>query len=160
MEKQTIIDRLESFNEQLNLTHYWIILLKYKKILLLLPVFFGLLGYLIGLNIKPIFESNATMVIKSGEKNIINIQEVYESDRAKFTNTYINNQIEILRSDEIANRILSNKEIVQKLARLYNTIPESYFTKNIKAIKKLLFFDSKNFVGEKKLSGILTKNYQ
>ena len=57
MEKQTILDKLESFNEQLNLTHYWIILLKYKKVLVVLPLLFGLLGYLIGLNILPIFQS-------------------------------------------------------------------------------------------------------
>ena len=32
MEKQTILDKLGQFNDQLNLTHYWIILLKYKRI--------------------------------------------------------------------------------------------------------------------------------
>ena len=143
MEKQTILDRLESLNEHLNLTHYWIILLKYRKILLLLPVFFGLLGYLIGLNIKPIFQSHATMLIKSGDKNIINIQEVYDNDRTSYNNSYINNQIEILKSDEIANRILSNKETVHKLAKLYNTIPDGWFSKNIKAIKKLNFLNQK-----------------
>ena len=36
--------------------------------------------------------------IKSGDKNIINIQEVYESERSGFTNvSYLNNQIEILK---------------------------------------------------------------
>ena len=151
MEKQTILDKLESFNEQLNLTHYWIIFLKYKKILIMLPVFFGLLGYLIGLNIKPVFQSHSTIVIKSGEKNITNIKEVYEIERS-YANSYINNQIEILKSDEIANRILSNKETARKLAKLYRTIPDAFFTKNIKTIKKLLFFESKNFVDKKKSS--------
>ena len=69
MEKQTLLDKLGQFNEQLNLTHYWIILLKYKRILLILPIFIGLLGYLIALNIKPIFQSNATLVMENKEKN-------------------------------------------------------------------------------------------
>ena len=68
MEKQTIFDKLESFNEQLNLTHYWIIFLKYKKIILGLPIFFALLGYLIALDILPVFQSNATLVIEQQEK--------------------------------------------------------------------------------------------
>ena len=76
MEKQTLIDKLESFNEHLNLTHYWIILLKYKRIILFIPLFFGLLGYLIALNIKPIFQSNATLVIEA-DKKIVDIEEVY-----------------------------------------------------------------------------------
>ena len=49
MKNKTLIDKLESFNEQLNLTHYWIILLKYTtyrntKIILIrhdyIPCFF------------------------------------------------------------------------------------------------------------------------
>ena len=31
MPDKTFLDKLESFNEQLNLTHYWIIFLKYKN---------------------------------------------------------------------------------------------------------------------------------
>ena len=77
MEKQTFLDKLESFNEQLNLTHYWIILLKFKRIIFFLPIFIGLLGYLVALNIMPIFQSNATLVIEEKQKNIVNIEEVY-----------------------------------------------------------------------------------
>ena len=80
MEKQTILDKLESFNEQLNLTHYWIIFLKYRTAIIILPVFIGLLGYLIALNIKPIFQSNATLVIEGDKKKIVDIEEVYSSN--------------------------------------------------------------------------------
>ena len=71
MEKQTLLDKLGHFNEQLNLTHYWIIFLKYKKLLFVLPIFFGLLGYLVALNIKPVFQSNATLVIEADSKKIV-----------------------------------------------------------------------------------------
>ena len=61
----------------LNLTHYWIIFLKYKSVIIILPLFIGLLGYLIALNIKPIFQSGATLVIESDKKKIVDIDEVY-----------------------------------------------------------------------------------
>ena len=35
MDKDNFLTKLENINEQLNLTHYWIIFLKYKKILLI-----------------------------------------------------------------------------------------------------------------------------
>ena len=112
MEKQTILDKLENFNEQLNLTHYWIIFLKYKKIILILPIFIALLGYLLALNIKPVFQSHATLVIESQEKKIVDIEEVYSQETGGFTGqtTHINNQIQILKSDEVLNEILKDKE--------------------------------------------------
>ena len=64
MEDKTFLDRLDSINEQLNLTHYWIILLKYKRILFITPILIGVLGYLIALNINPIFQSSANLVIE------------------------------------------------------------------------------------------------
>ena len=80
MENNTLLNKLESINEQLNLTHYWIILLKYKRILILAPSLFCLLGFFIALNINPIFQSQATLVIEESTKNIVNIEEVYSGD--------------------------------------------------------------------------------
>ena len=140
MEKQTFLDKLESFNEQLNLTHYWIILLKFKRIIFLLPILIGLLGYLIALNIKPVFQSNATLVIEQKDKNIINIEEVYNAEgRGGFGGNFnhINNQIQILKSDEVIGGILLNEEVVKKIRKLHRTIPEKIFSRNIKAVKKL-----------------------
>ena len=68
MEKNTLLDKLGHFNEQLNLTHYWIIFLKFKKTLFVIPVLFALLGYMTALNIKPIFQSDATLVIEADIK--------------------------------------------------------------------------------------------
>ena len=80
MENKTFLDRLESINEQLNLTHYWIIFLKYKRILTLTPILIAVLGYLIALNINPIFQSSATLVIEESVKNIVDIEEVYDGE--------------------------------------------------------------------------------
>jgi len=103
MEKQTLLDKLGHFNEQLNLTHYWIIFLKYKKTLFVIPVLFALLGYMIALNIKPIFQSDATLVIEADIKKIVDIEEVYTVEGAGSFGgfNHVNNQIEIMKSDEI-----------------------------------------------------------
>ena len=117
MENKTFLDRLENFNEQLNLTHYWIILLKYKRLIFLLPVFIGLLGYLMALNIRPIFQSNATLVIEEADKNIVNIEEVYVAEGARGYGgfNHINNQIQILKSDEVIGGILLNEELKKEI---------------------------------------------
>ena len=163
MEKQTLFDKLESFNEQLNLTHYWIIFLKYKKIILGLPIFFALLGYFIALNILPIFQSTATLVIEQQEKKIVDIEEVYASDGTTgFGNSanHINNQIQIIKSDEIISGILANEKTANKIANMYSSIPDKFVTRNMKAIKNLIFFETKkdnvgkgNLSNEKRLKG-------
>ena len=64
MQNKGILNKLESINEQLNLGHYWIVLLKYKRVLFVSPILFGLLGLFISLNINPTFQSQATLVIE------------------------------------------------------------------------------------------------
>ena len=110
---KSLLDRIGDINEQLNLAHYWIILLKFKRLLLLIPFLFGLLGFFISLNINPTFQSQATLVIEESTKNIVNIEEVYDGEtrRTGFRNTnYINNQIQIIESDEVISSILMDQK--------------------------------------------------
>ena len=153
MENKTFLDRLESINEQLNLTHYWIILLKYKRILFITPVLIAVLGYLFALNINPIFQSNATLVIEEATKNIVDIDEVYDGEmRGGFRGSnYINNQLQILESDEVIGAILLNEEDKNKILELYKKMPEQFFARNFKFIRK-------NFSKPKK-ENINFKNY-
>ena len=138
MEDKTLLDRLENINEQLNLTHYWIILLKYKRILFIVPILIAVLGYLIALNINPIFQSNATLVIEEAVKNIVDIEEVYDGEsRGGFrSSNYINNQIQILESDEVIGSILLNEKDKNKILALYKKMPEQFFVRNFKFIRK------------------------
>ena len=138
MEDKTFLDKLESINEQLNLTHYWIILLKYKRILLIIPIFIGVLGYLIALNINPIFQSSATLVIEESVKNIVDIEEVYDGKTTGGFRSanYINNQIQILESDEVIGSILLNEKDKNKILELHKKIPERFFVRNFKFIRK------------------------
>jgi polysaccharide biosynthesis transport protein len=143
MENKSLLNKLESINDQLNLTHYWIIFLKYKRIILLAPILFGALGFFIALNINPIFQSQATLVIEESTKNIVNIEEVYGGDttRSSFrNNNYINNQIQIIESDEVLGNILVDKKIKAKAELLHSKIPKNFLSKS----KILSFFDYEN----------------
>ena len=131
MENKTLLNKLESINEQLNLVHYWIIFLKYKKILFIAPLLFATLGFLISLQINPIFKSSATLVIEESAKNIINIQEVYEPGASRFgSSNYINNQIQILESDEVLSSILLDEKNLVKIKALYKKLPKEFLLKN------------------------------
>jgi capsular exopolysaccharide synthesis family protein len=139
MENKTFLNKLENINEQLNLTHYWIILLKYKRILLISPIIITMLGFLISLQINPIFQSSATLVIEESTKNIINIQEVYEPgvSRGFGNNNYINNQIQILESDEVLSSILLDEKNLVKIKSLYKKMPKQFLSKNFNFFKKI-----------------------
>ena len=144
MESKTLLNRLEAINEQLNLAHYWIIVLKYKRILFVAPLLFALLGFLIALNINPTFRSQATLVIEESTKNIVNIQEVYGSDAGPgaFRNlNYINNQIQIIESDEVLGSILIDKDINAKIKNLHKKLPKNFLSKHGKLFS---FFKSEN----------------
>ena len=142
--QKSLLDTIGNINEQLNLAHYWIIFLKFKRILFTVPLLFGLLGYFISLNINPTFQSQATLVIEESTKNIVNIEEVYDGERMSpgfSNNNYINNQIQIIESDEVISSILLDKKIINKIENLYKKLPKNYFSKNINFFnfKKNLF---------------------
>ena len=166
--KNTILDKLESFNERLELTHYWIIFLKYRKLLLFIPLALGLLGYLVALNIKPIFQSSATLVIESEVKKIVDIDEVYSTGDTpgRFGGfNHVNNQMQIMKSDEILNGVLQDEERKKKIKSLFKTIPDGFAKNKIADIKKLIFFQPKKeskaikSSSDKALKGYMKSNY-
>ena len=157
MEK-SLLDRIGDINEQLNLAHYWIILLKFKRILFLVPFLFGILGLFISLNINPTFQSQATLVIEESTKNIVNIEEVYDGEtrRTGFSNTnYINNQIQIIESDEVISSILLDQKNFEKINNLYQKLPKNYFAKNLRFLN---FNKNKNIIKDDD-SKIILKRY-
>ena len=139
MQNTSFLNKLESINDQLNLTHYWIIFLKYKRIIILAPILFGVLGLFIALNINPIFQSQATLVIEESTKNIVNIEEVYGSQGSQggfMNNNYINNQIQIIESDEVLTSVILDQKVNAKAVGMYKKIPKSFLSSN----KLLSFF--------------------
>ena len=157
MEK-SFLDRIGDINEQLNLAHYWIVLLKYKRIILLVPFLFGLLGLFISLNINPTFQSQATLVITESSKNIVNIEEVYDGEirgSGFSSSNYINNQVQIIESDKVISSILLDEKKLERIKNFYKKLPKNYFTKNLQFFN---FFKDDNNLKEKDLK-LTLKNY-
>ena len=105
MAKKTIKNYFDSIAELIDFNFYYLILVKYKKTLLIVPIFIGGLAFLIALNLQPIYESSATLVIESRDRTLVkNIEEVYTPENPF---NRINNQIEILKSDEVLEYIIN-----------------------------------------------------
>ena len=160
MESKTLLNKLESINEQLNLAHYWIILLKYKRIFFLAPLLFALLGFFIALNINPTFRSQATLVIEESTKNIVNIQEVYGSDTSPggFSQNlnYINNQIQIIESDEVLRSIINDEKVKTKVKKMQEKLPQNFLSKKGKLFS--YFKSKKNIKQDSDIKGYIKKN--
>ena len=160
MESKTLLNKLESINEQLNLAHYWIILLKYKRIFFLAPLLFALLGFFIALNINPTFRSQATLVIEESTKNIVNIQEVYGSDTSPggFSQNlnYINNQIQIIESDEVLRSIINDEKVKTKVKMMQEKLPQNFLSKKGKLFS--YFKSKKNIKQDSDIKGYIKKN--
>ena len=84
----------------------WFVLLKYKKILLLVPIVIACIVYFFTKSLIPTYQSNASLIYNNDSSNIVEISEVY--DQASIYNqNEINTQISVLKSREILKRILS-----------------------------------------------------
>lgn len=124
---------------------------------------------MIALNIQPIFKSSATLVIEKQQKKIVDIDEVYNARSTTFGTSYnhINNQIQIIKSDEVISSILLDEQIVKAIRELYIKIPDRFVSRNIKAFKKFVFqkvrssnIDNKNFSSKKSIKNYIKSNLE
>ena len=149
MEGKGFLNKLESINDSSEIGKFTLIFQNNIKEYFFEHVLFGPLGLFIALNINPTFKSQATLVIEESTKNIVNIEEVYSGDapRGGFRSVnYINNQIQILESDEVLGTIVSNEKVKTKAETMYRKLPKNFITK----IKFLVFLKKINKKMKKK----------
>ena len=101
-----------------------LILRKNIKNLLFLSILVAALFFVISLNIEKKYVSEATIVISPEENNIVNIEEVYSIENQS---NRVNNQVAILKSDEVLEYIVEDKKKQLEFERLYSKIPISTF---------------------------------
>ncbi len=117
------------------------------KNLIFLSIIIALLVLLISLNQEKKFLSKATIVIEPEDNKIVNIEEVY-SFEAK--SNRINNQMAILKSDEVQEYIVKDKKNSTKFQNLYSQTDESFFRR---------IFVKKKEVNKEFLKKVLTENF-
>ena len=97
---------------------------KNLKNLLTLSIIFSLLILLISLNQEKKYLSKATIVIEPEENKIVNIEEVYSIEAQS---NRINNQMAILKSDEVQEYIVKDKKSSMKFKNLYSETKQNFF---------------------------------
>ena len=103
------------------------------KNLAIITLLVSTLVYLFSLNVEKKYISEATIVISPDENKIVNIEEVYSIDTQR---NRVNNQIAILKSDEVLEYILEDKKKQLEFERLYSDIKSSFIQRIFKKKQK------------------------
>ena len=142
MVEKTIKGYFDSILELIDFNFYYLILLKYKKTLLVMPLLITGIAFLISLNLTPVYQSSATLVIESKERSLLrNIEEAYTPENPF---NRINNQIEILKSDEVLEYIVSENSSTVTFGHLFKETKKTFITEYFTN-----FFVKKNIVNKK-----------
>ena len=155
--KQLKIDffsMIERLNSLLNifdvgdLKFFLLVAKKNLKNLLTLSIILSLLVLLISLNQEKKYLSKATIVIEPEENKIVNIEEVYSIEAQS---NRINNQMAILKSDEVQEYIVKDKKNSMKFKNLYSETKQNFFQR---------IFSRKKNIDEGFLKSVLTQNFK
>ncbi len=145
---------LERLNSLINifdvgdLKFFLLVAKKNFKNLLTLSIVLSLLILLISLNQEKKYLSKATIVIEPEENKIVNIEEVYSIEAQS---NRINNQMAILKSDEVQEYIVKDKKSSMKFKNLYSETKQNFFQR---------IFTRKKIIDENFLKIVLTENFK
>ena len=141
------IDTLIKIFDVGDLKFFFLVAKKNIKNLITISLILSILVFLISSNQEKKFLSKATIVIEPDTKNIVNIEEVYSIEAQS---NRINNQMAILKSDEVQEYIVEDKKNSMKFKNLYSENKQNFFQR---------IFTKKQDINEDFLKSILTKNF-
>ena len=127
-------ENLTSLLEIGNFRYYLIVAKRNFLNISIISLLIGFLAILVSLNIEKQFISTATIVIAPDENKIISIEEAYSIDSQQ---NRINNQIAILKSDEVIDYIVNDSKNQIEFSNLYSTVKGNIFDRLFK--KKIEF---------------------
>ena len=145
-----MIDRINSLVNVFDvgdLKFFFLVAKKNIKNLITLSLILSLLVFLISSNQEKKFLSKATIVIEPDDNKIVNIEEVYSIEAQS---NRINNQMAILKSDEVQEYIVKDKNNSMKFKNLYYENKQNFFQR---------IFTKKRNIDEDFLKSILTQNF-
>ena len=122
-----MIDRINSLINVFDIgdiKFLYLVIKKNLKNLVILSIIVSLLVLIISLNQEKKFMSKATIVIEPDENKIVNIEEVYSIESKS---NRINNQMAILKSDEVQEYIVKDKKNSTKFKNLYSETKQNVF---------------------------------
>ena len=116
------LEKLVNFFDVGDLKFILLIFKKNIKNLFFLSSLVAILALIISLNTEKKYISEATIVISPEENNIVNIEEVYSIENQS---NRVNNQVAILKSDEVLEYIVQDKKKQLEFERLYSKVETS-----------------------------------
>jgi succinoglycan biosynthesis transport protein ExoP len=143
-----IFENLSSFFEIGDIKYFYLVAKKNIKNLVLLSFLVSLLVFFISLNLTKKYMSNATLVIAPDENKIVNIEEVYSLESIQ---NRVNNQIAILKSEEVIDYVVEDNKNELEFKNLYSTIEKSFLNR---------IFSRKENIDKNYLKDILKKNFE
>ena len=117
------------------------------KNLVSITLLISLITLLFSLNQEKKYLSSATIVVAPDEQNFTNIEEVYSLESL---NNRINNQMAILKSDEVYEYILADKKNITQFKNLYAQDTQNFFQR---------ILNKKQVVDKAFLKSILSRNF-
>jgi len=132
-------ENITSLLEIGNFRYYLIVAKRNFLNIFIISLLIGFLAILVSLNIEKQFISTATIVIAPDENKIISIEEAYSIDSQQ---NRINNQIAILKSDEVIDYIVIDSKNQIEFSNLYSAVKgniiDRLFKKKIEFNKEFL----------------------
>ena len=120
------ITEIVNFFDLGDLRYYYLIAKKNIKNLLLVSTLIALAVYFVSLNVEKKYLSKATLVIAPDENKIVNIEEVYSLESMQ---NRVNNQIAILKSEEVIDYIVEDEKNELEFKNLYSSMERSFFVR-------------------------------
>tara|TARA_B100000900_G_scaffold248097_1_gene211116 strand:- start:24105 stop:26234 length:2130 start_codon:yes stop_codon:yes gene_type:complete len=131
-----------------DLKFFLIVAKKNFKNLISITLLISLITFLFSLNQEKKYLSSATIVVSPDEQNLVNIEEVYSIETLA---NRINNQIAILKSDEVYEYILADKKNVTQFQNLYAQNSQNIFQR---------ILNKKQTINKDFLKSILSQNFK
>jgi len=98
-------------NETIDLQHYFRVIQRFKWRILSLAIIVTLLTIVIVSSIIPKYMASATLLIQAEQANVVSIEEVYGVDSGR--KEYFFTQFEILKSQELAQRVVERLNLIE-----------------------------------------------
>ena len=117
------------------------------KHLLIATSLVSILVFFISLNIEKKYLSGATLVIAPDENKLVNIDEAYSVDSVQ---NRVNNQISILKSDEVIEYIVNDEKKSLEFNKLYSSVEQNIFKR---------IFTKKIIIDKNYIKSILSNNF-
>lgn len=145
-----MIDKIKSLLDIFDIGDFKFFLMVAKKNfknLISITLLISLITLLFSLNQEKKYLSSATIVVAPDEQNLVNIEEVYSLESL---NNRINNQMAILKSDEVYEYILADKKNITQFKNLYAQDTQNFFQR---------ILNKKQDVDKAFLKSILSRNF-